>query len=392
MALALPELLKNVFNFLAKDNALYPTLLVSRLWSRCTGPILWGRIELIGEKQQEKFIKMIRINSRPIFRHSVQCLIITHHSYLSNEIIEKIVEVFPNIIHLDFERSTGFDDTALIKISQVYPNLIHLNVSNNGGLTDHSITKIAKKCDKLQFLDIGFSGDITDKSFCEITRSCNRLKHLGISSSWIHVTDSIIYEIARSLPNLQSLDISSCSRLTDTAIHTLTDSYPNLKSLKLAHCDGISDIAIRKIAQFHCLEHLNLYGMSALTDKSMRIIARSCPNIQYLNLQSCNVTDGAIEEIALSCHNLKHLDLYGVRQIISNLSISKIAKMCPNIIYLDLGYAPSISCTTLKIIADHLHALEYLGLKNCYRISQKIIDTLFPDLEIGGYYSLPLGR
>src|SRR5581483_11558997 len=216
----------------------------------------------------------------------------------------------------------------------------HLNVSNNGGLTDHSITKIAKKCDKLQFLDIGFGGDITGKSFCEIARSCNGLKHLGISSSWIHVTDSIIYEITRSLPNLQSLDISSCSRLTDTAIHTLTDSYPNLKSLKLAHCDGISDIAIRKIAQFHCLEHLNLYGMSALTDKSMRIIVRSCPNIQYL----------------------------------------------------DLGYAPSISCTTLKIIAEHLHALEYLGLKNCYRISQKIIDTLFPDLEIGGYYSLPLGQ
>ncbi|RGB24623.1 hypothetical protein C1646_772800 [Rhizophagus diaphanus] len=243
MALALPELLKNILNFLAKDNALYPTLLVSRLWSRCTGPILWGRIELI-----------------------------------------------------DFERSTGFNDTALIKISQVYPNLIHLNVSNNGGLTDHSITKIAKKCNKLQFLDIGFSGDITD--------------------------------------------ISSCSRLTDTAIHTLTESYPNLKSLKLVHCDGISDIAIRKIAQFHCLEHLNFYGMSALTDKSMRIIARSCPNIQYLNLQSCNVTNGAIEEIALSYHNLKHLDLYGVRQIISDLSISKIAKMYPNIIYLDLCLFP----------------------------------------------------
>jgi len=132
MALALPELLKNILNFLAKDNALYPTLLVSRLWSRCTDPILWGCIELIDEKQQEKFIKMIHINSRPIFRHSVQYVIITHYSYLSNEIIEKIVEVFPNIIHLDFERSTGFDDTALIKISQVYPNLIHLNVSNNG--------------------------------------------------------------------------------------------------------------------------------------------------------------------------------------------------------------------------------------------------------------------
>ncbi|CAG8618369.1 15904_t:CDS:2 [Funneliformis mosseae] len=186
-----------------------------------------------------------------------------------------------------------------------------------------------------------------------------KLKHLGISGYRNYVTDSIVHDITRSHPNLQSIDIRSCSRLIDTTIHTLTDSYSNLKSLKLAHCDEISDIAIRKIAQFHCLEHLNLYGMSALTDKSMRIIARSCPNIQYLNLQSCNVTDGVIEEIALSCHNLKHLDLYGVQHIISDLSISKIAKMCPNIIYFDLGYAPSISCTTLKIIADHLHALEY---------------------------------
>ena len=160
MALVLPEILNKILNFLAKDNALYPTLLVSRLWSRCAGPILWHRIELVGENgntygviEPDKFIKMICMNPRPIFRHSVQYLIIAYHSYLSNEIIEKIVEVFPNIIYLDFERSTNFDDTALIKISQVYPNLIHLNVSNNGGLTDHSITEIAKKCDKLQFLD-----------------------------------------------------------------------------------------------------------------------------------------------------------------------------------------------------------------------------------------------
>ena len=75
MALALPELLKNIFNFLAKDNALYPTLLVSRLWSRCTGPILWHRIELVGKNgnmiELEKSIKMIYTNPRPIYRHSV---------------------------------------------------------------------------------------------------------------------------------------------------------------------------------------------------------------------------------------------------------------------------------------------------------------------------------
>ncbi|CAG8442594.1 1959_t:CDS:2 [Funneliformis caledonium] len=287
MTLALPELLKNILNFLAKNNVLYLTLLVSRLWSRCTGLILWGRIKLISEKQQKKFIKMIRINSRLIFRHN-------------------------------FERSTSFDDTALIKISQ--------------------------KCDKLQFLNISFGGDITGKSFCEIAQSCNGLKHLRISGYRNYITDSIIHDIARSHPNLQSIDIRSSSRLTNTAIYTLTDSCPNLKSLKLEYCDEINDIAIRKIAHCRYLKHLELYNIKALT-----------------------------------LH-------------ISDSSISKIAKMCPNIIYLDLEYANFIFNRTLKTITEYLYNLEYLGLKGCRRISQKIIDMLFPDLEIGKYYSLLLRR
>ena len=131
----------------------------------------------------------------------------------------------------------------------------------------------------MQFLDIGFSGDIIGKSFCEIARSCNGLKHLGISGYRNHVTDSIVHDIARSHPNLQSIDIRSSSRLTDTAIYTLTDSCPNLRSLKLEYCDGINDIAIRKIAHCRYLEHLELYSIKALSDKSMCIIARSCPDI-----------------------------------------------------------------------------------------------------------------
>jgi hypothetical protein len=66
---------------------------------------------------------------------------------------------------------------------------------------------------------------------------------------------------------------------------------------------------------------------------------------------------------------------------------------CSNFIYLDLGYSEFISDIALKAIAEHLHIIKYLCLKNCYRISQKTIDMmLFSDLEIGGYYTLPSVR
>ncbi|CAG8441187.1 hypothetical protein GLOIN_2v1764730 [Rhizophagus irregularis DAOM 181602=DAOM 197198] len=183
-------------------------------------------------------------------------------------------------------------------------------------------------------LDIGWA----EKSLCEIAHgSCNKLKHLGISGYQNLITDSIIHNIAESYLILQSLDISDCNRLTDTAIYTITGLYPNLRSLKLKHCDGISDTAIRKIAQHHYLEYLKL----------------------------CTVKE------------------------ISNSSISKIAT-CSSIVYLYLGHAEFVFNTTLKAVAEHLNSVEYLGLKNCYRVSQKIVNKIFPDLKIGGYYTLPI--
>ncbi|CAG8550289.1 3778_t:CDS:2, partial [Funneliformis caledonium] len=130
-------------------------------------------------------------------------------------------------------------------------------------LTDYSIIKIAKKCNKLQFLDIGFGEDITSKSFCEIARSYNGLKYLRISEYQNHITDSIVYDIARSHPNLQLIDIHFSSKFTDTVIYTLTDLCLNLRSLKLEYCDEINDIAIRKIAHCRYLEHLELYSIKA---------------------------------------------------------------------------------------------------------------------------------
>ncbi|CAG8767685.1 1445_t:CDS:1, partial [Dentiscutata erythropus] len=57
--LILPELLENIFSFLAKDNkALYPTLVVNRLWYHCSAPILWRHIEFfIEDYQQNRYSK-----------------------------------------------------------------------------------------------------------------------------------------------------------------------------------------------------------------------------------------------------------------------------------------------------------------------------------------------
>ncbi|RIB15576.1 hypothetical protein C2G38_2192079 [Gigaspora rosea] len=397
MALALPELLTKIFKFLAEDKALYPALLVSRLWSMCSGPILWRHIELIGggnafgeeyKIQLKKFIKIVRKNSRLIYGSSVRYLKISHYDKLSNKVIEKFVEIFPNITHLDFKRSYGYNDIALFKISQAYPNLIHLNVFNNGGLTDHSIIELASRCPKLQYLEISWSGNITDKSIYEITRSCYCLRHLGINGGKNCISNKSIHEITRFIPNIQSLNLNYCKKLTDTTIHALVSSYPDLRKLDLSDCNKVTDIGIRQIAQCRNLEHLALKSLEFLSDETICIIARSCPNISHFNLEFCHVTNIAVEAIAQSCRNMEYLNIYGSESI-TDRSISKLAKMCPKIRDLELGFCELITDIAIRDIAHNLSDLKYLGLKYCVNIGEEALDTLNPDLDIGGYYTIP---
>ena len=47
--LALSEILTNIFLYLAKEKALYPTLFVNQLWYLCSAPILWRKAEFTGD-------------------------------------------------------------------------------------------------------------------------------------------------------------------------------------------------------------------------------------------------------------------------------------------------------------------------------------------------------
>ncbi|CAG8809695.1 23257_t:CDS:2, partial [Gigaspora margarita] len=348
----------------------------------------------IGKKydiQLKTFMGLLDIKIKPIYAPIVQYLKITRYYELSNKVIEKIIKIFSNIIYLDFKQSCGFDDTALIKISRAYSNLIYLSVFNNYALTNNSITKLAKACNKLQYLEIGWCGDITDKSIYKIVRSCYRLRHLGISGGKSCITDKSICEIPRFNSNIQSLKFNNCNRLTDVTIHTLVGSYLDLRKLDLSNCERITDIGIRQITQCHNLEHLALNSLEFLSNKTICIIAYSCPNIFHFNLEFCHVTDTAVEAIAQSCRSMEYLNIYG-SEYITDSSISKIAKKCSYIQELELGYCELITDTAIKDIAHNLSNLKYLRLKYCVNISKDaldILDTLNPDLDIGGYYTIP---
>ena len=227
----LPELLEQILHFLAIDKSLYLTLFVSRLWYRCGAPILWKYIKLKGKgyyraknpPQLKKFIKLVCEKKQSVYSLNLTHLEISYYHQLYDKKINNIVRLFPNIIHLDFRKSTGYSDKALNRIAKSYPNLKHLNLgkdkyvsSHVGIITDKGLFALANACHKLEYLNISHRIEITETSISNIIRSYPRLQELVLS--FCGITDMIIREIACTCLNLKYLDLEGCYKISKEAV------------------------------------------------------------------------------------------------------------------------------------------------------------------------------
>ncbi|PKY58573.1 RNI-like protein [Rhizophagus irregularis] len=227
---------------------LLPALFVSRLWYRCGAPILWRRIELKGNNRRygynvnnrfrlEKFVKIMCGKNKPAYVSNVTHLEITcYHSVLDKK-IKSIVNIFPNIIHLNFKESIGFGDRSLFIIAESYPNLRYLNLWDAEAITDKGLCAIIGSCRKLEHLNISYCGNISDKSLFEIAENCR---------------------------DLQEFHFAEARRITDKSISCILNLCPNLRNLDISHSKGDIKDASMLIQRCLSIEYLDFAGVMAL--------------------------------------------------------------------------------------------------------------------------------
>ena len=87
--------------------------------------------------------------------------------------------MFPNIIHLDFEKVEHLTSKALKLIVESYPNLKYLNISalynRFRPKNDIDLTAIANSCNKLEYLNISNRTEFSKISIYNVIHSCPRL-------------------------------------------------------------------------------------------------------------------------------------------------------------------------------------------------------------------------
>jgi hypothetical protein len=129
---------------------------------------------------------------------------------------------------------------------------------------------------------------------------CLNVTHLEIP--YYYLSDEKFESIAGLFPNIVHLDFAFSAGFSDKTLNRIAKSYPNLEYLNLEGCgDGlITDKGLYAIANScHKLEYLNISRCKEFSEIAIWNVIHSCSRIQQLHIFKCNIAYTTIEEIGL---------------------------------------------------------------------------------------------
>jgi len=123
------------------------------------------------------------------------------------------------------------------------------------------------------------------------------------------------------------------------------------------------------------LTYLNLDGCTKITNASLLLISKRCPDLRYLKLKGCyKVND--VRDILKNCVYLEELNLSKLRQAVNKEFFGTINQYRYNLNSLNLVDCP-VTDNELRILADAIGPkLKSLIIKFCYDITSEGIRYL----------------
>ena len=151
---------------------------------------------------------------------------------------------------------------------------------------------------------------------------------------------------AIALEPLTRVEIPKSSRhhITDSWLHNIVQKCPNLRQLVLEGCYEV-------------------------TDKGLEFVAKSCQQLQSLDVFSCQITDNGLNFVSERCTQLKSLIL-SCSYDVTDKGLEFVAKNCPHLLELVIGEADKVTNKGLKSVAK-LTQLRSLTLHQYYNMSDK---------------------
>ncbi|XP_020917467.1 F-box/LRR-repeat protein 7-like [Exaiptasia diaphana] len=336
---------------------------VCRRWqSLAWDPILWNKIEIVNYKESN--INRVLRNLLGTLAEGTQgyCLTVHHIrlngcELLSDKALGSIARYCIDLEKLEVDGCCCITSRGLQDLLLNCHSLSHLNLSGctcvnslsmpnaNGFSLENNATYL-----KLLQLDLSDCVAFDDFGLRTLGLTCRMLETLYLRRC-SRITDVGIKHIASHCHHLKELSTSDCFKIRDFSLKEIAKNTPGLRYLSVAKCP-VSDTGIKYIGR-HCvrLKYLNIRGCDAVTDIGIAYVVQNCLKLRSIDIGKCNITDNVLHTIGIHCPQLKKLSIRGCIKL-TDEGIRSIATQCCNLQYFNVQEC-NLSYDTFTYIREH---------------------------------------
>lgn len=113
---------------------------------------------------------------------------------------------------------------------------------------------------------------LTQNTLRVVYEQCPQLKSISLRNCGYIVTDNMLNQLTKKLPNLEFLNVTGCSHLTDRCVKPLIKNLPHLKRVGLSFNKGITESGIIEfLNKAPDLKHLDIFSLHTTPEGKEKI-------------------------------------------------------------------------------------------------------------------------
>ena len=163
--------------------------------------------------------------------------------WLTNEYLEKIIEICPELTRLSLQSDVRLDAAGFGALKKL-EGLRELNLTRCTQLGDPDLGIILQACPSLRTLILEDCRSLSDSGFYEIPTFNHLLTGLNLSRTWI--SDLPLIEISTKCEFITSLNLTRCENLTSVGILECARNGKSLRDLIISS-NNLSDESLQEL-------------------------------------------------------------------------------------------------------------------------------------------------
>ncbi|KAK1358173.1 putative F-box/LRR-repeat protein 2 [Heracleum sosnowskyi] len=288
------------------------------------------------------------------------------------------------------------------RVSSTYVRALRsIDISDSVTLSDECLILIAKACWPLESLSLRRCTGFTLFGISQLLSAYRSLKHLALVKTCF-LTDQIVSELAQYLVNLVSINLDSCFHLTTLTFITLVTECPSLEHVEMSRT-SVGNVDHSLVVKNKKIKSLKLSGNSFLSDKLLKCIASTCPNMELLNISSTyRTTEVGIADVLTICHGIRSLQITycaGISGLGAGLKLptlevlnvansgfgdeglKTISQRCPGLLKLDMEGCVAATTKQVEELLRMCERLREINLKGCCSVKSLSVATWIVSLR-----------